>query len=278
VIVWGIFTRMLNSIAKTAVKAIGAGFKTTLATALSMTMFLSPAALGQENFGAPTFSSNELFAMPAPEFSGIPTLTNTMLSAYVANKQVARLQNPALQQANALAAGVLQGGPSDHQISQSLLLSYVATDYISTSSRLANASASRTCLAKAIYHEARGEPEAGQWAVATVILNRVNSSRYPSSVCDVVYQNASLRNRCQFSFACDGLSDEGGIGNRIVRESWVKANIIASAAFERFTIGEPQGNLPPSVLYYHSLSVSPDWASRMKSVAQIGQHIFYSLR
>ncbi len=229
------------------------------------------------SFGAPTFSFEGIFGYSGEQLASPPTLTSTMLSAYVASTRVARLQSPALLQASALAAGILQTDASSDRISKTTLLSYIASDYVPTSARLASFSRERECLAKAIYHEARGEPEEGQWAVATVIINRVNSSRYPDSVCEVVYQNAALRNRCQFSFACDGISDEGGIGNKIVRESWVKANLIARAAFERFVAGKPQGNLPESVLYYHSLSVSPDWASRMKSVARIGQHVFYSL-
>ena len=63
------------------------------------------------------------------------------------------------------------------------------------------------CLAEGIYFEARGEPEAGQAAVAQVILNRVRNPAYPDTICGVVYQNKNWRNRCQFSFACDGRSE-----------------------------------------------------------------------
>lgn len=63
------------------------------------------------------------------------------------------------------------------------------------------------CLARAIYFEARSEPLAGQFAVARVILNRVDSAYYPGTVCDVVYQNDHMHNACQFSFACDGIAE-----------------------------------------------------------------------
>src|SRR5688572_19337306 len=63
------------------------------------------------------------------------------------------------------------------------------------------------CLAEGIYFEARGEPLRGQLAVGRVILNRVASDAYPNTICDVVYQNDHMRNRCQFSFACDGKPD-----------------------------------------------------------------------
>ena len=63
------------------------------------------------------------------------------------------------------------------------------------------------CLAQAVYFEARSEPFEGQVAVAYVILNRVKDRRYPNDICAVVFQNEKRRHLCQFSFACDGLSD-----------------------------------------------------------------------
>ncbi len=207
------------------------------------------------------------------------TVTPELLSAYIANTQVARLQSPALVQASAMAFGQLQGSGQQSPASlltEQALSNYVSSSYKPTASLLVDMREQRRCLAQAIYHEARGEPEAGQWAVAAVILNRVENSRYPTTVCGVVYQNAAKFNRCQFSFACDGQSDEAGNGNRIVRESWVRANLIAEAAFSRFKGGERLENLPTSVLFYHNRSVQPNWASAMQNVAEIGGHIFYS--
>ena len=231
----------------------------------------------------------DTLVLDAPLRGGLPiepelfvqngTVTPELLSAYIASSQVARLQSPALVQASAMAFGKLGGSAQQSSLSlltEQALSSYVSSSYRPTASLLDDMRAQRRCLAQAIYHEARGEPEAGQWAVAAVILNRVESSRYPATVCGVVYQNASWRNRCQFSFACDGQSDEAGNGNRIVRESWVKANLIADAAFARFRGGERLENLPTSVLFYHNRTVQPDWASAMQNVAEIGGHIFYS--
>ncbi len=208
-----------------------------------------------------------------------PKLTSQMLSAYIANRQAARLQNSALVQAGALAAGRLTFGapePGTERLTRQMLSDYVANSYVSTSLMLQQVSRERGCLALAIYHEARGEPEAGQRAVAAVILNRVSSTRYPASVCEVVYQNAQRLNSCQFSFACDGKPDDAGDGNRIVRESWVKANLVARTALARLQSGDLAEDLPASVLYYHSLAVSPSWARSMQRVAQIGEHVFYS--
>ena len=83
------------------------------------------------------------------------------------------------------------------------------------------------CLAEAVYFEARSEPEEGQAAVAQVVLNRVSSGLYPSTVCGVVFQNRQRHNACQFSFACDG---------RALRvnepEAWRTAVRIAAAVID----------------------------------------------
>ncbi len=80
------------------------------------------------------------------------------------------------------------------------------------------------CMALNVYYEARGSNLADKAAVADVVLNRVNDTRYPDTVCGVVkqgLQDASgnmLRNKCQFSWYCDGRSDYP-----TDRKSWEKA-------------------------------------------------------
>jgi spore germination cell wall hydrolase CwlJ-like protein len=123
------------------------------------------------------------------------------------------------------------------------------------------------CLATAIYFEARGEPEEGQVAVAQVVLNRQNSDRYPDTVCGVVYQNAEWRNRCQFSFACDGKSDVPK-----ERAAWRKASRIAAEALRH----PEQIWLLGNATLYHANYVNPGWASRATLVSSIGQHLFYA--
>ncbi|MCZ4272015.1 cell wall hydrolase [Maritalea porphyrae] len=157
-----------------------------------------------------------------------------------------------------------------------LLAAYAKTKFTPTADKLKNVQAEKDCLTKAVYHEARGEPEAGQWAVAQVILNRVKSRKYPNTVCGVVYQNAHKANRCQFSFACDGKSDSGGNGNRIVRVSWVKAGLIANYAYKQYQQRKPSKILPETALFYHAKRVQPKWASAYQPVKQIGAHIFYT--
>lgn len=174
-------------------------------------------------------------------------------------------------------AGALPVQAQDElMLTAAMVSAYVASDsYMSTSERKDMAASEVHCLAQAVYHEARGEPESGQWAVASVILNRVESRAYPDTVCDVVFQNAHLPNRCQFSFACDGRSDEGGQGNIIDRESWVKSNVIAQIAYRQFLDGKRHEDGLTTALHFHTTSVSPSWASAYAEVAAIGNHVFY---
>ena len=156
-----------------------------------------------------------------------------------------------------------------------LLSNYVSQGYVSTEEHKAFASSEIECLAQAIYHESRGEPDRGQWAVASVILNRVDSRTYPDTVCGVVFQNAHMVNRCQFSFACDGRPDDGGHGNIIDRESWVQSNIMALIAYRKSLEGaRPEDGLT-TAMHFHTTTVSPSWASAYTQVAAIGNHIFY---
>lgn len=125
------------------------------------------------------------------------------------------------------------------------------------------------CLAEAVYFEARSESAAGQAAVAQVVLNRVKSGLYPTSICGVVYQNRHRYMACQFSFACEGKS------LRITdNESWRSATRVASEVLEGRTYLAEVG----SSTHYHADYVRPRWAKRLKKMDVIGRHIFYKLK
>ncbi len=127
--------------------------------------------------------------------------------------------------------------------------------------------AEESCLARAIYFEARSESELGQKAVAKVIMNRVKDPEYPSTVCGVVFQNQDKLNACQFSFACDGKPDRPKAG-----PAWTKARALASEALDgQLSVANMDG-----VLNYHADYVQPRWARFMKRVVKIGRHIFYN--
>lgn len=122
------------------------------------------------------------------------------------------------------------------------------------------------CLAAAIYFESRGEPIKGQAAVAQVILNRVRNPAYPKSICGVVYQNMSWRNRCQFSFACDRIKD------RVTSpEQYAMAEDVALAVTSGKIWLEDVG----SSTHYHANYVRPAWARTMQLMERIGHHLFY---
>lgn len=125
------------------------------------------------------------------------------------------------------------------------------------------------CLGEAIYFEARSEPEAGQAAVAQVVLNRVRSGIFPTNVCAVVYQDRNHPFACQFSFACEGKS------LRIEEPAaWATATRIAQAV----VIGSNYNPKLVEALNYHANYVYPFWAPSLRRVDRIGAHIFYAMR
>lgn len=125
------------------------------------------------------------------------------------------------------------------------------------------------CLAEGVYFEARGEPRRGQVAVAQVIMNRVNHDEFPDTICGVVYQNQHWRNRCQFSFACDGVPE------RITeRAAWDVAEDVSRQVLENRDLIE---TIEEST-HYHATYVRPRWAPRMIRLDRVGLHIFYKGR
>ena len=119
------------------------------------------------------------------------------------------------------------------------------------------------CLTKALYFESRGESLKGQFAVAEVILNRVNSPKYPSTVCGVVEQGG--RGGCQFSYVCDGARD-------VMREKG--AADIAGRIARLMLDGAPR-SLTYGATHFHTRGVKPSWSRRFERTAQIGAHLFY---
>lgn len=131
------------------------------------------------------------------------------------------------------------------------------------------------CLAQNIYHEARNESTAGWIAVADVTMNRVKSSAFPNTICEVVYESPHYKssvsgklypykNRCQFSWYCDGKSDE-------VKNMRKYKQIYAVAKLTLKT----ELDITDGALFYHADYVKPHWADKMDVTARIDAHIFY---
>ena len=122
-----------------------------------------------------------------------------------------------------------------------------------------------SCLAEALYFEARGEPIKGQLAVGEVILNRVEDTRYPSSICKVINQGTGRRFACQFTYTCDGKLET--VHERKPYEMALKiAKILMTTHDRRLTRGST---------HYHSNYVNPRWSKKFERVAKFGRHIFY---
>ena len=122
-----------------------------------------------------------------------------------------------------------------------------------------------SCLAEALYFEARGEPIKGQLAVGEVILNRVEDRRYPSSICKVVNQGTGRRFACQFTYTCDGKLET--VHERKPYEMALKiAKILMTTHDRKLTRGST---------HYHSNYVDPKWSKKFERVAKFGRHIFY---
>jgi spore germination cell wall hydrolase CwlJ-like protein len=129
-----------------------------------------------------------------------------------------------------------------------------------------------SCLARAVYFEARSESILGPLAVATVILNRVKASKNSSSVCGVVYKGANRLNSCQFSFTCDGKPDVPDD-----MEAWNTAlNITTLALTSDEDVPDQQIQIVANATYYHADYVDPSWSKSLHRLTKIGRHFFYS--
>ena len=121
------------------------------------------------------------------------------------------------------------------------------------------------CLTSAIYYEAALEPDAGQQAVAQVVLNRLMHPSYPNSVCGVVYQGSERQTGCQFTFSCDG-----SMARAPSAFYWNRAKAVATKALSGHVYA-PVG----LATHYHTTEVNPYWAPSLDFLGTIGAHRFY---
>jgi hypothetical protein len=125
-----------------------------------------------------------------------------------------------------------------------------------------------TCLARNVYYEARGEPEKGKLAVAKVTLNRVNSSRFPNTICDAVYEQRWDKRRRRYvgAFAWT----EFNTLPALKKKEWQIAWKAAETVYEN-----PESVKLKGALFYHATRIKPRWAKQKKRIKKIGRHIFY---
>mgnify|MGYP001387633802 CR=1 FL=1 len=132
------------------------------------------------------------------------------------------------------------------------------------------------CLAQNIYFEAGNQPLAGKLAVAHVVRNRVEDSQFPDTYCGVIYQTKKWRTSwtgnqvpvlgmCQFSWFCDGKSDEPKDS-----KTWEVCLQIAQSF-----IKEEQIDITEGAMWYHADYILPYWAEHLNNTVYINNHIFY---
>ena len=145
------------------------------------------------------------------------------------------------------------------------------------------------CMALNIYYESRSDNLAGQYAVADVVLNRVQDGRYPNTICEVIQQGPvreswktkqhedlpdeeriflPIRHMCQFSWYCDGKSDDPKDETGWAQAQYVAGAIMYSGKYRGMTEG---------ATHYHATYVRPKWRfdRGMNHIGRIGSHIFY---
>ena len=136
------------------------------------------------------------------------------------------------------------------------------------------------CLALNAYWEARNQSHMGMIGVSQVVMNRVESEHFPNTVCEVVKQGPTkpswknpeeripVKNRCQFSWYCDGKSDEVP---EIDKEIWEEAKLIAYGVYHN-RIENKVGDS----MWYHADYIRPAWAKQKKRITKIDNHYFYA--
>ena len=131
------------------------------------------------------------------------------------------------------------------------------------------------CLAQNMYFEAGNQPVAGKIAVSQVVINRTNHMNYPSTICGVVYDAkyrenwkgnfVPIRHQCQFSWFCDGKSDDPEDS-----KTWIQCLTLARNILQ----GE-YGDITEGATHYHNVYVNPYWADSLNETVRINEHIFY---
>ncbi len=119
-------------------------------------------------------------------------------------------------------------------------------------------------MAKNIYYEAASESWEGKLAVAQVTMNRVNSSKFPSTICEVVYQKTGKT--YQFSWVGEN------VGPIRSKYAWKECLIVAKKALTEKRLHDTI--YKTKTINYHNTSVNPAW--KMRYVTKIGNHLFYT--
>lgn len=119
-----------------------------------------------------------------------------------------------------------------------------------------------TCMALNIYHEARSSTFGDMSATAHVVLNRVESHKFPDDICEVVWQKA------QFSWTGDGKSDKP-----YEKEAWYISQFVAFSVMEGHLVDKTGG-----ADHYHTSKVKPAWTHYGYDKRVIGAHVYMKVK
>ncbi|MDD6716472.1 MAG: cell wall hydrolase [Firmicutes bacterium] len=145
-------------------------------------------------------------AAPAASTEAAATATETAAAQAQTQQQIPAASYQAAQALQALQQVQLQQAQAAAQAAQA-----------AAQTNTAASASDRELLAAIIYCEAGNQSHTGKVAVGNVVMNRVNSSKFPNSISSVVYQ------RGQFSPAGSGWL------NRVLRRGTIPADCYAAA-------------------------------------------------
>lgn len=119
------------------------------------------------------------------------------------------------------------------------------------------------CLTNAIYFESKGGSERDMKDVGHVVLNRTNNPKFPSNVCDVVYERT--KRTCQFSWACKS--------HKVTEPSEYKKSEEYAAELLKQEQEGIRKDTTRGAMFFHSSRMSYGWN---RSVCHTNkQHVFY---
>jgi hypothetical protein len=139
-----------------------------------------------------------------------------------------------------------------------------------------------SCLQKNIYFESRDQGTIGMISTAWVTFNRVNDIRFRDTICGVVLRGKEdvhgnpIRHKCQFSWYCDGKTDEPNLDNKFEHAAWVLSGEIAEQMILSCRLGVRPEECPPDpthgAIFYHNDTVD---AFKYTRTVVVGNHIYY---
>lgn len=123
------------------------------------------------------------------------------------------------------------------------------------------------CLAQNIWFEARGESEKDWIMVGLTTMNRIKDTRYPDTICEVVWDED------QFSWTDDGRPDSIDLSTPQNKRKWLE--IIKTSIL---IVTNNVEDISEGATHYHAHYVRPRWARSMIHLAHTDGHKFYKTR